>query len=194
MKKGTVKFFDGHPKKRFGFIIEDGTKKEIFFHLNDGQKIYAGDTEPEFCPSRRLDRIPQKGDRIVFNTTMGSKGIKACPWGFEDEFNTSLNIISSRTIYRIVVRFRTIGTTNETEPRILWTGTNLNERGLQQHYHPMYDRPGGNGEVEWRKYWEKSPDGGKTWYLCDCPREYVCQFDNRGNRRTSDTRKGGNCG
>lgn len=194
MKTGIVKFFDGRPEKRFGFVIEDGTKKEIFFHLNDGQRIYAGNTKPEFCPDRRLDRIPQRGDRLVFEITPGSKGDKACPWGFEDDFRASLNTISSRPVYRIIVRLRTVGTGNETGPTVLWSGTNLNERNIEQHYHPMYDRPGSNGDIEWRKYWEESPDGGKTWYPCDCPRDYKHQFDSRGNRRIPNTKKGVNCG
>ena len=188
MKAGIVKFFDSRPEKRFGFVIEDKTNNEIFFHLNDGQKIYAGKVEPEFDPNRRLDRTPQKGDRLVFNTAMGSKGIKACPWGFEDEFNTALVVISDcpqPTVYRIISGFRIVGTGDETEPVVDWVGTDLNERGLERHYHPLYDRPGGNGDIEWQKTWEKSTNGGKTWTTCGCPKEYMDQFDGRGNRRIS---------
>ncbi|NMB70094.1 cold shock domain-containing protein [candidate division WWE3 bacterium] len=186
MYTGTVKFFDSRPEKRFGFIVPDRLGPEIFFHLNDGQKVKAGRIQPEFDANSTPERVPLKGDRVVFNIGTGSKGPKAIPWGYESEYQTALAIISDRpkpAMYRILQWFRTVSDGQKTEPTVLWTGMDLNERGLDRHYNPIYDRPGGNGDIDWGKYWEVSTDGGKTWTSCGCPSEYMEQFDRRGNRR-----------
>ena len=57
MSKGTVKFFN--EAKGFGFILEEGTNKEIFVH-SSGLK----------------DKIT-KDDRVEFNIGEGQKGINA---------------------------------------------------------------------------------------------------------------------
>ena len=57
MQKGTVKFFN--EAKGFGFILEEGTNKEIFVH-SSGLK----------------DKIT-KDDRVEFNIGEGQKGINA---------------------------------------------------------------------------------------------------------------------
>ena len=40
MQKGTVKFFN--VKKQFGFIIEDGTGRDIFFHISNTLGYHPG--------------------------------------------------------------------------------------------------------------------------------------------------------
>lgn len=54
---GKVKFFD--QKKGFGFIIEDETKKEYFFHITD-------------C-TVKVD----KDDLVSFQAVNGKKGLSA---------------------------------------------------------------------------------------------------------------------
>lgn len=186
MNTGTVKFFDSRPEKRFGFIIPDQPGQEIFFHLGDGQRVIPGKVAPEFIANRQPTRIPQQGDRVVYNVGLGAKGPKASPWGYEKEYQEALTVISERpkpTMYRILQWFRTISDGQKTEPKVLWTGNDLNERGLDLYYNPFYDRPGGNGDIDWRKDWEMSTDGGKTWTSCGCPSEYMDQFSGRGVRR-----------
>jgi CspA family cold shock protein len=58
--KGIVKFYD--QKKGYGFLIENDTKKEYFFHvtgLND------------------KENLPQAKDLVVFTLTTNDKGLKA---------------------------------------------------------------------------------------------------------------------
>lgn len=57
MNTGTVKFFN--ESKGFGFIIEDGTNKEYFVHVN-GLK----------------DQIKQN-DKVTFEVVEGRKGLNA---------------------------------------------------------------------------------------------------------------------
>ena len=57
MSKGTVKFFN--EAKGFGFIVEEGTNKEVFVHVS-GLK----------------DKIT-KDDHVEFNIVEGQKGINA---------------------------------------------------------------------------------------------------------------------
>lgn len=54
---GKVKFFD--QKKGFGFIVEDGTNNEYFFHITE-------------C----LDKI-ENDDLVSYEVTNGKKGLSA---------------------------------------------------------------------------------------------------------------------
>ena len=57
MSKGTVKFFND--AKGFGFIIEEGSKKEYFVHI-----------------SGLIDEI-REGDEVEFDLKEGKKGLNA---------------------------------------------------------------------------------------------------------------------
>ncbi|HMQ45199.1 cold-shock protein [Mariniflexile maritimum] len=57
MSKGTVKFFND--AKGFGFIVEDGSKKEHFVHI-----------------SGLIDEI-REGDTVEFELKEGKKGLNA---------------------------------------------------------------------------------------------------------------------
>ena len=57
MSKGTVKFFND--SKGFGFIIEEGSKKEHFVHV-----------------SGLIDEI-REGDEVEFELANGKKGLNA---------------------------------------------------------------------------------------------------------------------
>jgi CspA family cold shock protein len=57
MSKGTVKFFNR--SKGFGFITEDGTKKEHFVHV-----------------SGLIDQV-KEGDAVEFDLSEGKKGMNA---------------------------------------------------------------------------------------------------------------------
>ena len=58
MNTGQVKFFN--ESKGFGFIVEDGTKKEYFVHV-----------------SGLVDEI-NEGDQVTFDLKEGRKGLNAC--------------------------------------------------------------------------------------------------------------------
>jgi CspA family cold shock protein len=57
MKTGTVKFFN--ESKGFGFIISDGTEEQIFVHVSG------------------LKDDVKEGDKVIFDTQEGKKGINA---------------------------------------------------------------------------------------------------------------------
>lgn len=57
MNKGTVKFFN--ESKGFGFIVEDGTKKEYFVHATG-----------------LIDEV-REGDNVEFELQEGKKGMNA---------------------------------------------------------------------------------------------------------------------
>lgn len=57
MSRGTVKFFND--TKGFGFIVEEGSKKEHFVHI-----------------SGLIDEVRQ-GDEVEFELTEGRKGLNA---------------------------------------------------------------------------------------------------------------------
>lgn len=71
METGTVKFFNNTSNKLFGFITTDEGGTDVFFHFNNGPE---GNT-----------RMPQKGDRLVFDTERSMRGPKAAKWAFEGE-------------------------------------------------------------------------------------------------------------
>lgn len=85
LERSTVKFFDNRDNKRFGFLLlESG--EEVFFHLNDGQKVTVGVGEP-CLEYGKIFRTPRVGDDILFKRVQGRQGPKACPWVFGDEFD-----------------------------------------------------------------------------------------------------------
>lgn len=57
MKTGTVKFFND--EKGFGFIVEDGSNQDHFFHV-----------------SGLIDEV-NKGDNVEFELKEGKKGLNA---------------------------------------------------------------------------------------------------------------------
>jgi CspA family cold shock protein len=57
MYKGTVKFYNS--KKGFGFIVEETSGKDVFVHT-----------------SGLLDKV-KEGDKVVFETKRGKKGVTA---------------------------------------------------------------------------------------------------------------------
>lgn len=71
METGTVKFFNNSSNKLFGFIKSDSGSGDVFFHFNSGPE---GNT-----------RMPQKGDRLVFDTERSMRGLKAAKWAFEGQ-------------------------------------------------------------------------------------------------------------
>ena len=190
MEFGTVKFFDARPEKRFGFIVVDGSSEEIFFYYNDWNWIVAGKKKPEFnadykIPSRPTakPKEPQKGDRIAFQRMTGSRGAKAAPWMHEGMYQLIAEKIRNRPpdpIYRLMYQSSVIGEPLS-EPRVTWQGTDLTDSRLPVEFNPVHDRGFfGNDDINVKKYWEVSRDGGKTWSSCDTPSDYKALFDSRG--------------
>jgi cold shock protein len=57
MYKGTIKFYNS--KKGFGFIVEETSGKDVFVHT-----------------SGLIDKV-KEGDKVVFETKRGKKGVTA---------------------------------------------------------------------------------------------------------------------
>jgi len=90
---GRVKFFLAD--KGFGYIIIDGSKKEIFFHCSHGRQIELSGNEPKFS-STRPEKEPKKGDVVIFERASSSRGPKADPYGFMDDWNRAKKEINPR--------------------------------------------------------------------------------------------------
>jgi len=83
IKNGTVKFYNGAPDKRYGFIEPEGGGRDIFFHLHD----YGAPDNSD----RMTSRTPMKGDKLAFKVVDAEKGSKATPWAFADEMPVTIN-------------------------------------------------------------------------------------------------------
>lgn len=138
METGTVKFFDSRKEKRFGFITVDGGG-EIFFHFNDGETIEAAQTSL-ILTGGKLNREPQKGDRIHFERTRGGKGFKACPWIFSEDYSRALKELESRpapATYRVLQQTTVYGNPPD-KPKVLWEGSDMSK--LCERYPRYQDR------------------------------------------------------
>ena len=125
MEEGIVKFFDSRDNKRFGFIIDENGK-EIFFHFNDGENIIAGKEDAVFSEGK-LRTEPKKGDAIVFIRTPGSKGPKASPWGFAQDYDRATMEIDSRSapdVFRVMKQTTVCGNAPG-KPEVLWEGSDI---------------------------------------------------------------------
>lgn|SRR2546429_2750871 len=115
MLRGTVKFFDSRPGKRYGFIVrEDGG--EIFFHFEGGEFMKMGIEEPIFTGSSTVVkggetlrlREPQKGDVLVFqiDSSRGER-IKASPWCYASSYDRLAAKMTTLPVYRLRVQHGT---------------------------------------------------------------------------------------
>jgi cold shock protein len=71
MRKGTVKDFKA--ENGYGFVQQPDGGKDVFIHIK--QKVGGG------------DRLPKKGDSVVFESRPSVKGLQATEWMFEDEYD-----------------------------------------------------------------------------------------------------------
>lgn len=187
MEFGKVKFFDSREGKRFGFII-DGDGSEIFFHFNDGRFIEAGKKEPQFTEPTFVYkgkiahlRDPQPGDLVVFERIRGSKGFKASPWGYKDNYDHALDVIAKRPpppVYRVFESMNSLGDP-QGEPNKLWEGSDIDQL-MRKYPVPSGSRSIGSDPLlpyysdsdnifETRHWFEKQlPDG--NWERCPDPR------------------------
>lgn len=192
METGTVKFFDGRPEKRFGFIRTEGGV-EIFFHFNDGRPIVAGKKAPEFSEEPVIKRggktyqlrEPKRDDQLVFTRTQGYRGDKASPWGFKANYDEALKEIADRPIpptYRVLKSSGKLGESgtpeNPKDAQVLWEGNDL-DAVMRRFPLPKGNQSPGSDPLipyfshedgfEVRHWWElKKPDG--TWEHCPDPR------------------------
>lgn len=188
MERGTVKFFDSRDNKRFGFIrLESG--EETFFHFNDGERITSGQSKPEFGGSTWVGKdgkryqlaAPKQGDGLVFRRADGSKGDKACPWGYAETYDKCVERIANRPAYRVVKETtNTFGQYNHgkdpvVETKVLWEGQDTlamsgkfprpsSHRGHDELRYSQIE----DGLITFRHWFEKLVDG--EWIKCDDPR------------------------
>lgn len=71
-KYGRVKMFHGN--KLFGFVCEEGSTLDVYFHL-EARLSFAED-----------DHYPKKGEWISFEMIAARKGVKAIAWQLEPDY------------------------------------------------------------------------------------------------------------
>jgi cold shock CspA family protein len=182
METGKVKFF--HTEKRFGFIISP-SGEEIFFHFNDGEFVIPGGSSPRFSGNAKLMiegrlralKDPERDDEVVFDRTQGSKGTKACPWGYQTHFDRAVSIITNRRAYRVWETMNSLGA-QPGEPELLWEGTDLEELLAKYPVPKSNQSPSADpllpywadndGIFEIRRWFEVQTKNG--WQRCSDPR------------------------
>ena len=102
MISGVVQLFLNDPIKRYGFIkLNDGI--DIFFHYNSGRRpLRAFDGNAlKFVKDTNL-RDPKKGDKLVLETEVSPKGIRAKIWAFEEDYDAAISDMFSTEMFRSV--------------------------------------------------------------------------------------------
>jgi cold shock CspA family protein len=209
---GIVKFFKDD--KKFGFVTVldangDPTSTELFFHYNNGHFLREGTSEPDFryetgtMVDGRVKHIkePQKGDKVVFVRGSSAKGDKVAKWGSAAQYDSIIECIANRPVYRLV---RSGSNYGQDASGIVWQGQDISDLSAE---HPKYLRYGkvcdsieagsaDSGDMYWHFSIERQlPDG--SWKSCNDPRVFLCCLPrhiqnavaNRGGRELSYDRR-----
>lgn len=92
---GVVKSFIS--EKGFGFIETKKGEKNVFFHISKGKKIKQLEKDAVvFSDFKKETRVPIVGDRLVFESAQGEKGLFAVSWGFLESTETALRPTGER--------------------------------------------------------------------------------------------------
>jgi hypothetical protein len=192
MLTGRVKKFIRTDNKNFGFIAPEDTRENddsqnVFFHFRQGHHFVIVKNSIQFERNSHLQRFPRLDEKVVYEMNIGPQGPRATGWGYESDFKEAQRLLKASTrtpIWRIVHADRVPDTLDEWKPRVVWEGENLLSRGLEKFYNPIDELlPQKNGRSNTRRYWLVSLDGGKTWSISKCPKEYEGQFDRAGERK-----------
>ncbi len=184
MEKGTVKFFNGAEGKQFGFAIVDGGGSEIFFHLNDHRPLEIGATgQIIFDRMPVAKRSPKAGDRIVFMTVPGGKGLKASPWEYEQVYiviqaKAQKIAAEQAVVYRVLMRYDVAGQKGKEEVEFEGPLKEFNRRFPKPTDRRRDDLATGFSCSDFDKFVrfeQKSESGG--WVDCDDPRMTVHILD-----------------
>jgi len=119
--QGKVKFFNENSHSGWGFIVMDDSDTDLFFELNRGVQIVAGDQQPELDTSAFLPP-PQTGDRLmVFHQEHDAHSrSKAALWCYQEDWQTAVDRIANRQTYRLhVQRSRRLRGTKNQRPILL---------------------------------------------------------------------------
>ena len=85
IKKGVV--VTANHVRMFGFIQEEGSKVQVFFHFNDYSFLFdCGDGAFVRRPATSPSTFPRKGDTIYYHPFFGQKGWKAVDWVYDFDF------------------------------------------------------------------------------------------------------------
>ena len=190
---GIVKFFK--EDKKFGFVTVldangDPTKTELFFHYNNGYFLREGATEVEFRyeTGSMTDKgvkhlkLPEKGDKIVFVRGQSTKGEKVAMWGQAAVYDSLIERITNRPVYRVVKTMIAYGRHSET---VIWEGKDVMELSAT-HYMQEESRFGrmrvydtldvggadGGDMTWWSSIQRQQADG--SWTDCEDPRVFLC--------------------
>ena len=180
----VVDWFNPAPEKRFGFVrANDGTN--IFFHFSDGRFILADGSQPKYADATLTRkgkvfhlRDPRGGDTIVINSVRREKGLAAVPWGFKSHYDTAMERIAKRPVYRCLKTMGSWGQ-KDLEPSVVWEGKDLEEVMRRYPVPTGHHSPGADPLIsfyshddgfEIRHWWEKKVGDGE-WERCEDPRD-----------------------
>jgi hypothetical protein len=200
VERGIVKFFDDRDGKHFGFltVLNNGgnpTGHDMFFHYNDGGFIGNDGVNPIFegiykWVAGKIYRLrtPQIGEIIVFSRAPGRKGDKACPWGFAEEWDTTIKWLNSRPIIRVVRTRRDWYKSPPSPPEVsvIWEGKNIFELSAKFHRQEIHPHDTTTtqvaddlkpvfleaGHIDTRYNYEVMTHG--RWIPCPDPRVMLC--------------------
>jgi hypothetical protein len=109
------RFFDFPDDSRwFGFVrADDG--REFFFHFNQGLDLFYNIHLNITASANR--RVPEPGDKIVFNTIVGKKSdkVRANNWVFADNLEEVQAAIAKYKKFRIIVK-------DSLPAKVVWEG------------------------------------------------------------------------
>ena len=85
MEHGVITHFP--PTSNHGFAITERGEK-VFLHRTEACTIRSDGDRLAFAEPT-VGRLPQRGDKIVFERTHNEQGIRAQPWGFHEEYRSA---------------------------------------------------------------------------------------------------------
>ena len=166
-EKGTVRFFNNNPDKRFGFIEPDVGDDDIFFHHNGArhpQRPIHGFIEPGLISTGGV-RFPQQGDRVVYESELSPKGRRAKFWAFEQDYERAKLAAGIPSNYAGTPQL--LDELNVVAGGILWLGHNIRvaaatlELSDQQTSIFLQNTPSGKkGDELCKEFWRRQADNG----------------------------------
>lgn len=185
VERGIVEFFKSD--KKFGFVRVldaegDPTNTVLFFHYGNGNFLREGDDGPDFryetgsktdCGVMDI-KAPEKGDMLVLVRGRNAKGEMVAKWGYAWQYDSIVERIAGRPIYRVVKSGAYYG---KSKRHVVWRGRDIMELSAK---YPKREHSGrvsdhlqdGTVEDGWSYHIQLRKNG--SWTSCEDPRVFFC--------------------